>query len=244
MNRDDGRMGASLSELHNRSAIAASAHVETRIGIVSVEAGVRGLRRVVLPDVDIDALKNLPVDIQASFPQISGRTTLASMGIRAPILDEASIFKRSAAEPDDLLDAPSIGNTLRDEASPAQIVAAVSRDIRLFFEGELAPERLWLNFPLELPVGSDFSQKVMLTMTRIPPGGVCTYGTLAAMAGNVKAARAAGRVVGANPIPLIVPCHRVIGAGGSLTGYGGGLPLKVALLAIEESIISGDGTLC
>ena len=115
-------------------------------------------------------------------------------------------------------------------------MSAVSRDIKLFFEGELEPERLRFDFPLELPRGSDFSRNVVLGMTRIPPGRVATYGELAAFAGHAKAARAAGAVVGANPLPLVIPCHRVVGAGGRLTGYGGGLPLN-ALLAMEQVIL-------
>ena len=74
----------------------------------------------------------------------------------------------------------------------------------------------------------------------IPFGRVSTYGEVAAEAGNARASRAAGRALGANPIPIIVPCHRVIGASGRLTGYTGGMHRKVALLELE-GIVMGEG---
>lgn len=229
----DDHMQISSSVSPDHSAIAASAWVVTRIGPVFVEAGLHGLRKVVLPDVGVGILRNLPIDAQALLDSADARTTLGCLGIGAPTVDAASIrlANESSAGPD---------RTQR-QASPDEIVSTVSRDIKLFFDGQLEPERLRFDFPLELPGRSDFSRKVMLGMTRIPPGRVATYGELAALAGNARAARAAGAVVGANPLPLVVPCHRVVGAGGRLTGYGGGLPLKVALLAMEQVILGGNG---
>ncbi|MBP7891967.1 MAG: methylated-DNA--[protein]-cysteine S-methyltransferase [Firmicutes bacterium] len=78
----------------------------------------------------------------------------------------------------------------------------------------------------------------MIGMASIPPGSVTSYGALAAAARSPRAARAAGSVVGANPLGVVVPCHRVIGANGALTGFGGGLPLKVALLGLEEVAVT------
>ena len=74
---------------------------------------------------------------------------------------------------------------------------------------------------------------ILEATAEIPFGRVSTYGAVAAQAGNPKASRAAGRALGANPIPIVVPCHRVVGASGKLTGYAGGLHRKEALLALE-----------
>ena len=86
--------------------------------------------------------------------------------------------------------------------------------------------------PLAL-VGGDWQRRVWLELTHIPFGETRSYGELAAQLGRPHAARAVGRANGSNPLPLIVPCHRLVGANGALTGYGGGLDLKARLLAHE-----------
>lgn len=88
--------------------------------------------------------------------------------------------------------------------------------------------------PLPLaPAGTAWQRAVWQALTEIPYGETISYGELAARLGKPQAARAVGHANGSNPIPLIVPCHRVIGADGSLTGYGGGLDIKQRLLAHE-----------
>lgn len=99
-------------------------------------------------------------------------------------------------------------------------------------------ERYWagdaLAFDVSLDLrGTDFQQAVWRALLAIGRGATCTYRDIAAHAGNVAAVRAAGAAVGRNPVSIIVPCHRVIGGDGSLTGYAGGLPRKRALLALE-----------
>ena len=92
-------------------------------------------------------------------------------------------------------------------------------------------------FDLELaPRGSDFQLAVWNALRKIPYGETTSYGALAKKLGQPRAARAVGLANGQNPIWLIVPCHRVIGADGSLTGYAGGLPLKKALLTHEGAL--------
>jgi len=78
-----------------------------------------------------------------------------------------------------------------------------------------------------------FRRAVLEEATRIPPGETRTYGWLAERVGRPRAARAVGRVMATNPLPIVVPCHRVIGSDGSLRGYGAGLPMKAALLRAE-----------
>jgi methylated-DNA-[protein]-cysteine S-methyltransferase len=81
--------------------------------------------------------------------------------------------------------------------------------------------------------GTPFQRRVWRTLLDIPYGETTSYGELARLIGNPRAVRAVGRANGANPIAVIIPCHRVIGADGTLTGYGGGLDRKVKLLALE-----------
>ena len=90
----------------------------------------------------------------------------------------------------------------------------------------------------DLPIkisGSDWQVRVLLQLSKIPWGAVISYQDLAAMSGNAKAARAIGRAVNKNKIPIIIPCHRVVGSRGQLVGYAGGLTKKQALLKLENS---------
>jgi methylated-DNA-[protein]-cysteine S-methyltransferase len=99
------------------------------------------------------------------------------------------------------------------------------------------------DFTLALaPAGTPFQQAVWTALTGIPFGETESYGHLAARIGYPGKARAVGAANGANPIALIIPCHRVIGADGSLTGYGGGLPLKKRMLEFERAYLGArDG---
>jgi methylated-DNA-[protein]-cysteine S-methyltransferase len=99
-------------------------------------------------------------------------------------------------------------------------------------------------FDLELaPQGSAFEKQVWELLTKIPYGQTRTYGQLAAELGDPSAAQAVGNANGWNPISIIVPCHRVVGASGSLTGYAGGLGRKRFLLSLEEPPAASDGRL-
>jgi len=84
------------------------------------------------------------------------------------------------------------------------------------------------------PRGTPFQQRVWQELQKIPYGETVSYGELAKRIGQPSAARAVGAANGANPIPIIIPCHRAVGADGSLTGFGGGLPVKRKLLALES----------
>ena len=103
------------------------------------------------------------------------------------------------------------------------------RQLRAYFAGELE------DFDLPLaPQGTSFQQKVWKELCEVPYGETISYGELARRIGNPNASRAVGLANGSNPIPIIIPCHRVIGSNGKLTGYGGGLPIKEKLLALEK----------
>lgn len=97
----------------------------------------------------------------------------------------------------------------------------------------LAGGRRGFAVPLD-PVGTPFQRAVWQAMAAIPPGATCSYRDLAQRVGRPAAVRAVGAAVGRNPLLVIVPCHRVIGSDGSLTGYAGGLDRKRALLALEH----------
>jgi methylated-DNA-[protein]-cysteine S-methyltransferase len=105
----------------------------------------------------------------------------------------------------------------------------VIHQLRAYFAGELEA----FNLPLA-PQGTAFQLKVWKLLCDIPYGETLSYGELARRAGNSNASRAVGLANGSNPIPIIIPCHRVIGSNGKLTGYGGGLPIKEKLLALER----------
>ena len=89
--------------------------------------------------------------------------------------------------------------------------------------------------PPEVGSLSGFRRAVLEETLRIPAGRTRTYGWLAAKVGSPRAARAVGRVMATNPLPLVIPCHRVVGSDDSLHGYGGGLPMKAALLRMERA---------
>ena len=104
-----------------------------------------------------------------------------------------------------------------------------TRQLQAYFAGELT------NFDLQLaPEGTPFQLAVWHRLCDIPYGKTISYGQLASRIGNPKASRAVGLANGSNPIPIVIPCHRVIGSNGKLTGYGGGLPIKEKLLALER----------
>lgn len=99
-----------------------------------------------------------------------------------------------------------------------------------------AGERQQFDLPMH-PVGTDFQLSVWRELSRIPYGVTNSYGEIARRIDRPKAMRAVGAANGRNPLPIIVPCHRVIGSNGSLTGFGGGLPTKEFLLALEGRCI-------
>lgn len=99
-----------------------------------------------------------------------------------------------------------------------------------------AGRRSTFDLPLDLHGGSAFQQMVWHALLAIPPGGTTSYGDLSAQIGKPTAVRAVGAAVGRNPVSIVVPCHRVLGRDGSLTGYAGGLDRKTALLQLEGAL--------
>jgi methylated-DNA-[protein]-cysteine S-methyltransferase len=125
-------------------------------------------------------------------------------------------------------DAPDLGELPHDPAQPwlAQLAAELAR----YWQDPATA----FTVPLDLQ-GSAFQRAVWQALTRIPAGQTCSYGDIATRIGQASAVRAVGAANGANPVGIVVPCHRVIGRKGTLTGYAAGLPRKAALLQHESA---------
>jgi methylated-DNA-[protein]-cysteine S-methyltransferase len=115
--------------------------------------------------------------------------------------------------------------------SPAKLDEA-RRELDLYFEGRLRD----FDLPLDWQLTRGFYRKVLRATARIPYGQTRSYTEMATRAGSPRAVRAAGSALGSNPLPIIVPCHRVLRSGGALGGYGGGLEMKQTLLKLEGAL--------
>ncbi len=137
-------------------------------------------------------------------------------GVRQVIFQDGS--RRKAIPPQWTLDRQAAGEAVRQ--------------LSAYFAGELRRFTLSLS-----PEGTPFQQEVWRRLLQVPYGATVSYGRIAEGIGRPTASRAVGMANGRNPIPVIIPCHRVIGASGALTGYAGGLHLKEGLLRIEGVLV-------
>jgi len=140
-------------------------------------------------------------------------------------------------------DAEELLADLSERVSPRVLEAPTEldearRELDLYFEGKLDH----FDLPLDWSLSGGFRQRVLRAISRIPYGQTRSYTEMARKAGNERAVRAAGTACGSNPIPLVVPCHRVLRTGGDLGGYGGGLPMKRALLEVEGVLDESPGS--
>ena len=119
------------------------------------------------------------------------------------------------------------------EAPEHPVLLEAVRQLNDYFAGT----RTHFDLPLDLGRGTPFQQSVWRALLAIPTGGTTSYGALGRQLGRPEAARAVGAAVGRNPVSIVVPCHRVLGTGGQLTGYAGGLDRKVALLKLEGALM-------
>lgn len=120
------------------------------------------------------------------------------------------------------------------QTGSSDVLLEAQRQLGEYFAGK----RLHFDLPLS-PRGTDFQRAVWSTLAEIPYGGTWSYRDLAERIGKPTAMRAVGAANGRNPLPIVLPCHRVIGANGSLTGFGGGLPTKQFLLKLEGALPAG-----
>jgi len=121
------------------------------------------------------------------------------------------------------------------EAWPDTLVHAVAQ-VKAYF----ARERRSFDLPLDLEAVTEFQREVYAELMHVPYGRVITYGDLAEAVGRAELARAVGQAVGANPLPILIPCHRVVAAEGRLGGFSGGLAVKAALLRTENVDVEGE----
>jgi methylated-DNA-[protein]-cysteine S-methyltransferase len=119
----------------------------------------------------------------------------------------------------------------RASTRESALETSLRRDLIRYFAGDKVS---FLAYPIDLSGLPEFSRKVLTGARRIPYGERLSYGELAAKIGHPKAARAVGQALGRNPLPLLLPCHRVVGKNGALTGFSAGLNWKKALLALEN----------
>lgn len=127
---------------------------------------------------------------------------------------------------------PSVEERARWAVQPEHpVLRAAADQLAGYFRGE----RSVFELPLDLQRGTPFQQSVWQALCTIEPGHTDSYGELARRIGKPQAVRAVGAAVGRNPVSVVVPCHRVVGAQGALTGYAGGLARKAALLQLEAS---------
>jgi len=115
----------------------------------------------------------------------------------------------------------------------AKPIDPARRELDEYFDGR----RRTFDVPVDVAFLADFNRRVLQELARVPYGEVVTYGELAARAERPRAARAVGTVMNRNPLPIVLPCHRVIGASGKLVGYAGGLERKETLLRLEGAIL-------
>jgi len=126
--------------------------------------------------------------------------------------------------------ARSFGVRVLRSASP---IDPARRQLDEYFEGH----RQRFELPLDIDSLAEFNRRVLDELARVPYGEVVTYGELAARSARPRAARAVGTVMNRNPLPIVLPCHRVIGSTGKLVGYGGGLERKEAMLRLEGALL-------
>jgi methylated-DNA-[protein]-cysteine S-methyltransferase len=131
-------------------------------------------------------------------------------------------------DPDETLEDLAARISPRVLEAPGRLDEA-RRELDLYFDGKLTE----FDLPLDWQLSDGFRRRAQRAINRIPYGQTRSYTEIARSAGNERAVRAAGTACGSNPIPIVVPCHRVLRSGGALGGYGGGLPMKEGLLKLE-----------
>ena len=167
-------------------------------------------------------------------------------GVRAIVLPKSSrqaVERALAKRPGSKFEVRSLGNGgragQREEQNPqprTSNLERVLREAQQQLHAYLAGASRTLDFPVDLSSGTPFQRRVWRTALRIPYGRARSYQWIASKVGANRAARAVGGALGANPVPLIVPCHRVVAHDASLGGFSGGLPVKRRLLDLEGTL--------
>ena len=167
-------------------------------------------------DAKDKTMKSPPSTVQARYASPLGTVILAASDTQLMGL----WFECQRHQPD---------NSAWVDAPDHPVLKVAAAQLADYFSGR----RTVFELPLNLGAGTEFQQAVWRAMLTIPSGSTLSYAALSSLIGKPAAVRAVGAAVGRNPLCIIVPCHRVIGANGSLTGYAGGLERKIALLQLE-----------
>lgn len=138
---------------------------------------------------------------------------------------------RAVLFPGERPDRVTVGPIANTDPAADEVLDRAVQQLREYFAGD----RRTFDLPLD-PVGTDFQQQAWMELRHIPYGQTISYGEQAKRLGDVRKSRAVGAANGRNPIGIIVPCHRVVGSGGALTGFGGGLEAKAWLLRHEAGV--------
>lgn len=152
-----------------------------------------------------------------------------SWGFVAAVANERGLLRLRFAMPTRARALAAAG--LERAGAETDLLAAVRGELERYFRGE----RVALDFPVDLADIGSFHRRVLLAARQIPYGETRSYGSLARHVGPSGGARAVGQAMARNPVPLVIPCHRVVGADGRLVGFGGGIGLKRRLLELESA---------
>jgi len=183
--------------------------IDSPVGSLTLTASDKGLQEVLLPAGDTSA-----------NGQAAQSTTAQSTAAESAEHESAEQQPAGGAD----------GNAAADQTPAEAILASAQQQLGEYFAGE----RRSFDLPLDLS-GTEFQLRAWQALAGVGYGETASYGEQAERIGRAGAARAIGRANGANPVPIVLPCHRIVGADGSLTGYGGGLRVKEQLLAHEQA---------
>jgi methylated-DNA-[protein]-cysteine S-methyltransferase len=180
----------------------------------------------------------VPTDLDTRFRDAAARSGLLDAGydvVESPLgpllvaaTEEGLLRIYFDADPEQQLELLARAAGARVLRAPRSVDAA-RRELDEYFSGR----RRSFDLSIDLRGAAPFTAEVLAQLARVPYGQTATYGELASRVGHPRAARAVGTVMNRNPVPIVLPCHRVVGASGSLVGYGGGLERKEQLLRFE-----------
>jgi methylated-DNA-[protein]-cysteine S-methyltransferase len=184
----------------------------------------------------------IPAELDARFRDAAARSGLLDAGydvVASPLgpllvaaTDRGLLRIFFDADPEEQLDRLTEAAGVRVLRAPRSVDDA-RRELDEYFSGQ----RRSFDLSIDLRGAAPFTAEVLDQLARVPYGQTATYGELASRVGHPRAARAVGTVMNRNPVPIVLPCHRVVGASGSLVGYGGGLERKEQLLRLEGALL-------
>jgi methylated-DNA-[protein]-cysteine S-methyltransferase len=184
----------------------------------------------------------VPTDLDTRFRDSAARSGLLDAGydvVESPLgpllvaaTEQGLLRIYFDADPEQQLELLARAAGARVLRAPRSVDAA-RRELDEYFSGG----RRSFDLSIDLRRAAPFTAEVLAQLARVPYGQTATYGELASRVGHPRAARAVGTVMNRNPVPIVLPCHRVVGASGSLVGYGGGLERKEQLLRLEGALL-------